>query len=1027
MAKLQQALQAIASDLAGFAAKDDFLSLIGSVFGGGGNQASLHAIHNQLRRQDLSQLAQVRVINAFQLGGARAAYASSTNTIVLSDRFVAEASVAELKAVLLEEIGHAIDARINSSDRPGDEGELFSLLVRGLTPSASERQRILAEDDWRTISVDGKPLRVEQSTPIIYETTTIYGNTTFNLGYSVSGLNAAWLSRKGINTRIHFFNGTSASVIANSVYGYYDTDNLVISDGSVAYAKNEGGKLGLYRTKAGTTTKITTINGYLENLQIDGNTIVWETSVDGTESSEIYRSNGTTVSRITTNTVTEDDVQLSGSRLAWAAFDGNDVEIYLNDGTSTRALTDNAVEDYSPVLSGNKVAWLQWNNGQENLFFFDGTRTRQVTTNQEIYNPVISGDNLIFQRLESSGKFSLQLYKSSTNTTTELSGDLGPANYNNIVPRVIEASGNFVAWLENNRVDPPLISPTSATLKLFNGSETIVVNDNLNPDSTGGVYYWSSESEKLQSTRMALRGGKLYYLAQPEGRESYEAGELFVYDPSTPSANSLQLTQEDKIRSLTNLAVSGNRILWSDDGSLKLTQPTTKPILTIAGPTKPVVEGFSTPQNATLTVSLSKASATAVSVKYETIFNYRDGSDTATPGNDYTSTSGVLTFAPGVTRQTINVEIVNDDWSEEDETFRVRLFEASNAVLAPGLTAATVPLSDTWQVSGANGAFLTLPAGVENLTLTGTTNINGKGNAGANRIRGNSGNNRLDGGGGLYDNLIGGLGDDTYVIDRTFDVAWQYITENPGEGIDTMDYTSSATFTQNISIDDNVENLILRGTGDHSIFGNSLNNLITGNSGNNFIGAGDGLDTVSYGPAPRAVTVNLLTGIANGWGNDSLTNVENITGSRFNDTLIGDGVSNILSGGGGADRLTGQGGADKFDYRDLTHSRVVTNLDAVTDFDAASGGDAFLVSTARAGVLTGGAITALTAAGVAAALTPSTFLPHFAATLQLGSGATTRWFVAINNGTAGFDSTADALIEVTGFTGTIGASQFVTS
>ena len=135
----------------------------------------------------------------------------------------------------------------------------------------------------------------------------------------------------------------------------------------------------------------------------------------------------------------------------------------------------------------------------------------------------------------------------------------------------------------------------------------------------------------------------------------------------------------------------------------------------------------------------------------------------------------------------------------------------------------------------------TLAANVENLTLTGTTAINGTGNTLNNLLTGNSANNSLSGGAGNdtidggagNDTMVGGAGNDTYVVNVATDV----VTEAANEGTDTIQ--SAVTLT----LGNNVENLTLTGTTAINGTGNTLNNVLTGNGAANTLAGAAGNDT----------------------------------------------------------------------------------------------------------------------------------------------------------------------------------------
>lgn len=162
---------------------------------------------------------------------------------------------------------------------------------------------------------------------------------------------------------------------------------------------------------------------------------------------------------------------------------------------------------------------------------------------------------------------------------------------------------------------------------------------------------------------------------------------------------------------------------------------------------------------------------------------------------------------------------------------------------------------------------------LENVTLTGTADLDATGNGLANTLRGNLGDNELDGGTGS-DTMIGGAGDDTYVVNGGGDVVDEGVAGSGGIDLVISAVTFNLRGAQVAGTQNEVENLVLSGSAAINGFGNDLGNIIAGNSG-----------------------------------------------------------ANVLTGFAGNDMLFGAGGADSFVFRSALNAN--TNVDTVLDFDVA--------------------------------------------------------------------------------------------
>ncbi|MFM5961756.1 MAG: lipase family protein, partial [Dolichospermum sp.] len=73
-------------------------------------------------------------------------------------------NIASITSLLLEEIGHAVDAKINILDASGDEGAIFSGVVQSKVFEPEQLQQLKAKDDKVTVIIDGQAIEIEQAT-----------------------------------------------------------------------------------------------------------------------------------------------------------------------------------------------------------------------------------------------------------------------------------------------------------------------------------------------------------------------------------------------------------------------------------------------------------------------------------------------------------------------------------------------------------------------------------------------------------------------------------------------------------------------------------------------------------------------------------------------------------------------------------------------------------------------------------------------------------------------------------------------
>ena len=200
-------------------------------------------------------------------------------------------------------------------------------------------------------------------------------------------------------------------------------------------------------------------------------------------------------------------------------------------------------------------------------------------------------------------------------------------------------------------------------------------------------------------------------------------------------------------------------------------------------------------------------------------------------------------------------------------------------------------------------------AGFENVDLSGLTeNYSVNGNPLNNIVTGGSGDDSIAGASG-HDRLEGGGGEDFIEGQSGIDIISGGSRADEIFGGSDNDILSGGSGNDRVNGGSGAD--IIEGSADHDLLvGGPGNDRLIGGSGNDTLIGGSDIDSADFAGAVSAVNVNLMNGTAAGVGNDILQGIENIIGSAFDDTLVGDTAANMLDGRGGEDFFDGMSGDD---------------------------------------------------------------------------------------------------------------------
>ena len=671
---LQQSLGNVAALLNDFTAQENSSGILTQVFGDSfnaeqGNSLIESAIADLTSGSDSENGLTIAILPAQQISNASGAYAASNNTIYLSEEFLLDnADNADAIAdVVIDAVGHYLDAQANSTDAAGDEGEIFAAEVTGVALTEEELTVLRDTDDSGAVNVDGENIDVEKQASIIYVDRDAEGeNNGTSWTNAYTDLQSA-LAAGGASDQIWVAEGTY--VPTNGTNLPEDIDNprdvsFVINNGVDVYGGFVGGETSLDQRdwqlnetilsgnigesgQADNSYHVVDITGSTNTTIIDGFTITGGQADDPSRFSTLNDGAGIFGEENASATITNSTIE---NNFAGQTGGG----LYVGDASSPSIVNTEFINNLASE-SGGGVYLVDTGSPNITNSLFTGNEAQQggAVNISTVYSGAIN-DVVI-----------------TNSTFANNSAGEGDSIFNNIREDEVAIHENNIFWNTEGRTDNHIV-PRDISLGGF--TDLPIVNNSI----IQGGYAGEGENILIEDP-----------LFVDPANDDYR---LQVGSPGINAGNN------EAIANLpVDTEVANNPRVYNETVDLGAYEYGLYASINDVR----VEEGNEGTTNAEFTVTLLDTNDQPTT--REVVIPFTTANSTARDDSDYTAANGTLTFAPGESTKTITVPVSGDTDFETNETFFVNLTSATGgAVITDNQGVGVIANDDPEPVSEAD-------------------------------------------------------------------------------------------------------------------------------------------------------------------------------------------------------------------------------------------------------------------------------------------------------------------------------------